>query len=134
MSGDYSGLANALDKLAAEVENNAGRVVGSYVSVEAKPGFTGSVIGEHISVSVGPGTHGPVIGKKVTVVAGGGNTCSSDRALAGEIRAVATQLREGKADRSLIQKVINGAGQLGSAAVTAVSRGVAQALLDQAGG
>jgi len=131
-ANDYITLANALDALAKEIEQTAGTVIGSSVSVSAGPGVTGSIIGEQISVSAGAGASGNIIGKRVSVRVDGG-TRATALGVAQEIREQAVAARANNVQPGIVRSVLAKAASLGNATLTAITRGGVEAALHHFG-
>ena len=96
---DKSELADALDLLAAAVEQDATTIIGSQASVEVRGPFRGTVTGDSVSVTVGPGASGNVIGRRTSVVVTGVPSVPPEVA---ELRQIAARLRaDGDAPKGL---------------------------------
>ena len=124
-------LAAALEKLAADIEAHP-VIIGQQIRVSAGPGSSGDIIGQRIEVSAGPGSRGTIIGSQISVSAGQRPT--ADMQVVSDLRQVAPEVRGGTAPRSRLRAILETAGSLANAGITAVSRGSVQGLLDQYGG
>jgi hypothetical protein len=123
-------LAAALDKLASEIEYHP-VVIGQQINVSAGSGASGSVIGQRIEVTAGPDSRGTVIGQQVSVSSG--QRDSADVHVASDLRQIAQDVQTGTASGPSVRAILDMAGTLANAGITAASRGAVDALLAQYG-
>ena len=120
-------LSDALARLADDIERNPGTVTGEKITVTAGPGG-GNVIGSKIEVHSLPGHTGTVIGKSITVSSGDRN--ADELAMIKELRQAASDARTGPIPGSWVQSLLDRAGQLANAAITAATRGAVEAIIN----
>lgn len=124
---DNSAIASTLRKLANEIGNFRPHVIGEHISVSVSGPGAGSVIGKSVSFSVGPGNFGNVVGSHISVVAGPRDP--EELRLAQDLQQEADKAEAGNVDKPRIQSLLKKAGSFASATVTAVTRGVVEALM-----
>jgi hypothetical protein len=115
--------------LSNEIKLYRPSVIGEQIQVTANGQNSGTIIGESVVVTPGQGSSGNIVGKKVEVTIGPPDPKAAQTAL--NLEQAASQVLSGKADKSWIKSLLDTSGQLASAAITAVIRGVASALLDK---